>query len=165
MSSFNRRSLLLMAAGLPFVAGCGFEPVYGTGGAALNLRNTVLVDAPNNEDQFELVRQLEHRLGAANNARFGLSVALDIREEGVALTSDNRTTRKEVIGSGTYALRDLDSKEVLISGKVDSFTGYSTTGSTVSEIAARRDARRRLMIILADRITTELIAQADALPA
>lgn len=165
MSSFNRRSFILMAAGLPLVAGCGFEPVYGPGSAATRLRNAILVDEPSNEDQFELVRQLEHRLGAASNARFGLSVALDIREEGVALTSDNRTTRKEVIGAGTYALRDLASKEVLLSGKVDSFTGYSTTGSTVSELAARRDARRRLMIILADRITTEIIAKANTLPA
>lgn len=164
MSSFNRRSFLLMAAGLPLVAGCSFEPVYGPDSAATRLRNAILVDEPNNEDQFELVRQLEHRLGVADNARFGLSVALDINEAGVALTTDNRTTRKEVIGAGTYALRDLSSKEVLLSGKVDSFTGYSTTGSTVSELAARRDARRRLMIILADRITTEIIAKADTLP-
>jgi len=165
MSSFNRRSVLLMSASLPIVAACGFEPVYGPNSAASRLRNAILVDEPKTEDQFELVRQLEHRLGAANNARFGLSVALDIREEGVALTSDNRTTRKEVIGAGTYALRDLSTKEVLLSGKVDSFTGYSTTGTTVSELASRRDARRRLMIILADRITTELIAKADTLPA
>lgn len=164
MSSFNRRSVLFMAAGLPLVAGCGFEPVYGPDSAATRLRHTILVDEPNNEDQFELVRQLEYRLGAADNARFGLSVALDISEVGVAVTSDNRTTRKEVIGAGTYALRDLGTKEVLLSGKVDSFTGYSTTGSTVSELAARRDARRRLMIILADRITTELNVKAGSLP-
>ncbi|WP_421747338.1 hypothetical protein [Cognatishimia sp.] len=165
MSSFNRRSVLLMSASLPFVAACGFEPVYGPNSAATRLRNAILVDEPKTEDQFELVRQLEHRLGAADNARFGLSVALDIREEGVALTSDNRTTRKEVIGAGTYALRDLSTKEVLLSGKVDSFTGYSTTGTTVSELASRRDARRRLMIILADRIATEIIASSDILPA
>lgn len=168
MSSFNRRSVLFMAASLPTfgltLAGCGFEPVYGPDSAATRLRNSVLVDAPNNEDQFALVRQLEYRLGTADTARFGLSVALDIREVGVARTSDNRTTRKEVIGAGTYALRDLTSKEVLLSGKVDSFTGYSTTGSTVSELAARRDARRRLMIILADRITTELNVKAGSLP-
>ncbi|MFY0595347.1 MAG: hypothetical protein JXQ85_02840 [Cognatishimia sp.] len=154
-----------MSASLPFVAACGFEPVYGPNSAATRLRNAILVDEPKTEDQFELVRQLEHRLGAADNARFGLSVALDIREEGVALTSDNRTTRKEVIGAGTYALRDLSTKEVLLSGKVDSFTGYSTTGTTVSELASRRDARRRLMIILADRIATEIIASSDILPA
>lgn len=165
MSSFNRRAILLMGAGPLVLAGCGFTPAYGPDGAATRLRHTVLVDAPSNEDQFELVRQLEHRLGAPNAARFGLSVALDISEDGVALTTDNRTTRKEVIGVGTYALRDLASKEVLVSGKVDSFTGYSTTGSTVSELAARRDARRRLMIILADRITTELMANANSLPA
>lgn len=165
MSSFNRRTFLTLAAGPLVMAGCGFTPVYGPDSAARQLRGTVLVDEPNTSDGFVLTRQLEHRLGRAEQARYGLSVALKTNEEGVALTRDNRTTRIEVIGEATYALRNLDSKEVLISGKVDSFTGYSTTGSTVAQLAAERDARERLMIILADQITLRLVAQADSLPA
>ncbi|MGH1464668.1 MAG: LPS assembly lipoprotein LptE [Cognatishimia sp.] len=165
MSSYNRRSVLKMAAGPLMLAGCGFTPVYGPNGAGHRLHGKILVDAPEDGDGFELVRQLEHRLGQPGVARYGLSVALTTTEEGVALTADNRTTRREVIGDATYALRDLDSKAVVLSGKVDSFTGYSTTGSTVSELAAARDARKRLMVILADQITNRLLAGAGDLPA
>ncbi|GAA6209280.1 LPS assembly lipoprotein LptE [Cognatishimia sp. WU-CL00825] len=165
MSSFKRRSILMMAAGPLLLAGCGFTPVYGPNGSGHRLHGQIAVDAPEDSDGFELVRQLEYRLGQPGLPRYGLSLGLITTEEGVALTSDNRTTRREVIGTATYALRDLDSKAVVISGKVDSFTGYSTTGSTVSELAAARDARRRLMVILADLITNRLLARAGDLPA
>ena len=48
------------------------------------------------------------------------------------------------------------------SGTVDSFTGYSATGSTVATRAARADAEERLTTILADQIVTRLIAAAPA---
>lgn len=147
------------------IAGCGFTPAYGPNGSATALRNAVLVDEPNTSNGFYLTRQLEHRLGRAATPTYGLSVAIDTSTEGVALTTDNETTRIEVLGEATYALRDLSSGEVLISGKVDSFTGYSTTGSTVSELTAERAAYERLMIILADQITLRLVAKADSLPA
>jgi LPS-assembly lipoprotein len=166
MSSFNRRVFLMgSATAVLTTAGCGFEPVYGTDGVGNRLRDQILVDEPTTSDGFEITRQLEHRLGRSTQPKYGLSIALKTSEEGVALTLDNRTTRREVIGEVTYALRDLTSKAVLISGKVDSFTGYSTTGSTVAQVAAERDARRRLMIILADQISAELLAQAGKLPA
>ena len=46
-------------------------------------------------------------------------------------------------------------------GEVENFTAYSTTGSTVETLAAERDARERLMMILASQITARLYAQAD----
>ena len=119
MSSFNRRSVLLMAAGLPLVAGCGFEPVYGPDSAATRPRNAILVDAPSNADQFELVRQLEYRLGAANNARFGLSVALAVVSAWIqlpvpghlaasaAIASDGRLERVGRLADKVGLLRDL----------------------------------------------------------
>lgn len=165
MSSFNRRSFLTLAAGPLLMAGCGFTPAYGPNGAANALRNAVLVDEPNTSNGFYLTRQVEHRLGRAATPTYGLSVAIDTSTEGVALTSDNETTRIEVLGNATYALRDLGTGEVLISGKVESFTGYSTTGSTVSELSAERDANERLMVILADQIVLRLVAKADSLPA
>ncbi|MDC0737916.1 hypothetical protein N6L24_06475 [Cognatishimia sp. SS12] len=165
MSSFDRRSFLRLTAAPLLLAGCGFEPAFGPNGAARTLLGQVLVDEPTTSDGFVLTRQLEHRLGRAANPRYGLSVAITTEKEGVALTADNRTTRIDILGQATWALRALDSKEVLLSGKVDNFTGYSTTGATVSELAAERDARRRLMIILADQITLALTAQASELPA
>ncbi|MDA5556559.1 MULTISPECIES: LPS assembly lipoprotein LptE [unclassified Shimia] len=160
MSSFNRRSFLLSAAalGVP-LGGCGFTPVYGPGGGGRNLLNNVLVDEPKASESFLLVRELEDRLGQPGvNAEYGLSLALDLSERAVGRTVAQETDRFDVIGSATYALRGIDSKEVRTSGKVSSFVSYSASGTTVSELAARNDAYERLSVILADRIVAELQA-------
>lgn len=160
MSSYNRRLFLLSAAalGVP-LSGCGFEPVYGPNGAASGLLNKVLVDEPKARESFLLVRELEDRLGRPTaGADYGLSLALQLNERSIGRTVAQVTNRFDVIGSATYALRDLDTKEVRSSGKVSSFTSYSASGSTVSELAAQQDAYERLMVILADRIVAELQA-------
>lgn len=161
MSSFNRRFVLLGAAAL---AGCGFAPAYGPNGSARHLLNAVSVDEIKSSNGFHLVRQLEHRLGRPNAPSYGLSVSIVTQQQGVAVTTDNRTTRREIFGSATYALRRLDDQTVVGSAKVSSFTGYSTTGSTVSELSAEQDAYERLMIILADQIVSDLIAKSGNVP-
>ena len=49
-------------------------------------------------------------------------------------------------------------------GRVQSFTAYSATGSTVAGLAAEEDAGLRLMRILADQIVARLIAASASLP-
>ena len=44
-------------------------------------------------------------------------------------------------------------------GKVQSFTSYATTGTTVATMTAETDAYKRLMVILADQVVTRLMAQ------
>ena len=146
------------------LAGCGFAPVYGPGGAGGRLLGRVVVDEPADDNSYYLVRRLEERLGQGADPLFGLSLALDVKDERVAVTANNTTTRYNVIGKATYALRDLGDGKVLLSGNVDSFTGYSATGTTVATRAAERDAYERLMTILADQIVTRLEAGAGALP-
>ncbi|PVA11152.1 hypothetical protein DC366_05170 [Pelagivirga sediminicola] len=162
MSSFNRRSFLLAAlAALP---ACGFSPVYGPGGAGTALQGAVLVDEPLTRDGYLLTREIESRLGRANPGRFGLSHAITVRQESVAISKANVTTRFRLLGDVTYALRDLESGAVVTSGKVSNFTGYSASGTTVATQAAEGDARRRLMNIMADQIVTRLIVAAPAAP-
>ena len=43
-------------------------------------------------------------------------------------------------------------------GRVESFTSWSATGSTVAGLTAEEDARLRLMRILADQIVARLLA-------
>lgn len=161
----DRRMFLAAALSLGAVAGCGFSPAYAPGGAANRLQGNIEVDAPGDRDGYLLVQRLEERLGRGAAPRFGLSLGLDVKRERMAIDATNITTRLNVIGKASYALRDLnDDGKVLLSGSVDSFTGYSATGSTAATQAARRDARERLMTILADQIVTRLIAQADTLP-
>ena len=162
----DRRTVLLGALALAGVgAGCGFAPAFGPGGAAEVLRGAVLVDTPDTRDAFLLTRQIEDRLGRGDAARFGLAYMLDFTEERMVLTTGNITERFNVVGKVTWTLTDLGSDAVLGSDTASSFTGYSTTGTTVATQAAARDARARLATILADQIVAQLMALAPRLPA
>ena len=50
------------------------------------------------------------------------------------------------------------------SGSERSFTSYSATSTTVATSFAQRDARRRLMVILADQMVSQIITTVE-LPA
>lgn len=139
-----------------FLAACGFQPVYGPGSTASALQNRVLVDEQKTRDGFLLVRQLEERIGPATDAAYALGLTIDVTQEGLAIDADGNILRYNVIGAAEYALRDNATGQILTSGKVDSFTGYSATGTFVATLAAEDDARERLMTMLADRIVIRL---------
>ncbi|GHG82264.1 LPS assembly lipoprotein LptE [Pseudodonghicola xiamenensis] len=163
MSSLDRRSLLILP--LAALAACGFTPVYGPGGAGRALRDRVRVQEPDSPDEYLLVRTLEDRLGRGGaTARYGLSFTLRTQTKGQSLTVTNETTRYSLVGKVDYTLTALETGQVVASGQVENFTGYSATGSTVETLAGERDAAKRLMTILADQIVTRLYATVD-LPA
>ena len=163
MSSFSRRFLLLGTAAA--LAACGFTPVYGPSGSANVLQNAIVVDEPSSRASYLLTRELEQRLGRSASGRFGLSYAIDLTEDPIAISANDVTTRYNLLGEITYALRDLNTGAVLTSGKVDSFTSYSASGTTVATQAAQKDAEARLMVILADQMITRLVAASSGLPA
>lgn len=138
------------------LAGCGFQPVYGPGGAGTALQNRVLVDPPRDREGFLLVRQLEERLGRAGDAAYRLGVEMTLTQEDRAIDPDGDIRRFHVIGTATYTLTDSGTGAVVRSDTVNSFVGYSATGTTVATLAAQRDAQERLMTILADQIVVQL---------
>ncbi|TDK46217.1 LPS assembly lipoprotein LptE [Antarcticimicrobium luteum] len=158
MSSFDRRSLLILPLAL---AACGFTPVYGPGGNGSALRGLVLVQEPDSPDEYILVRRLEDSLGRAQAPAYDLSYTLATETEGQAVTATNETTRYSLVGRLDYVLTARDGGTVVASGQVSNFTGYSATGTTVETLAGERDARERLMAILADQLVTRLYATAD----
>jgi LPS-assembly lipoprotein len=161
--SLSRRAFLMLAPAVPLAA-CGFTPAYGPQGGAGALQGRVAVQAPDSRAAYLLVQRLEERLGRATAPRYSLETALDITRERMAVTTNNITTRFNLIGRLVYRLRDSGSGTVLDEGRVDSFTGYSATGSTVATRAAERDAQARLVTILADQTVTRLIAAAADMP-
>ncbi|WP_428512421.1 LPS assembly lipoprotein LptE [Roseovarius sp.] len=163
MSSFNRRFIVL---GLPAgLAACGFAPAYAPGGGGSNLQGAVLVEAPNSRPGYLLTRHIEERLGRGERQVYGLGYSITLTEEAVAISRSNVNTRYNLLGNVTYALRDLRSNAVVLSGQADSFTSYSASGTTVATQAAKRDAEARLMVILGDQILNRLTAEAGKLSA
>ena len=107
-----------------------------------------------------MTRHLEDRLGRTDTPDYRLSYDLALSEERIAITANNITRRFNLVGTATYTLETLDGR-VITEGSVENFAAYSATGSTVETLAGERDAHERLMVILADQITTQILATAD----
>ncbi len=158
----DRRTFLL--GGLGLLAGCGFSPVYGPQGSGSVLQDNILLDEPKSSSAYLFVREFETRMGRGTNGKYGLSYSISIEDSAIAIDQSDVTTRRNLVGTVTYALRDLNGGAVLKTGRETNFTGYSTSGTTVATQAARRAAFERLNVILADQVITQLIAVAPNLP-
>lgn len=138
------------------LAGCGFSPVFGTGGTASVMRGAIDYDTPATTAGFAMRQRLEDQLGLTQTARFQLRTTLTQTTEAAAVTPSGDTTRFHLRGTSGWELATLDGT-VLGAGDVQSFTSYSSTGSTVATQAATDDARDRLSVALADLIVAQVL--------
>ena len=150
----DRRSFLLAPLAL---AACGFEPVYAPGATGSRLQGNIAFDDPATRESFLLVQELERRLGRGTAPEYRLEMSLNVSTSGIGIDAEGNTTREQYVGDVSYVLRELTSGRAAHEGSHQAFTGYSTTGSNVATSAAQRDANRRLMVIIADRIVQDLL--------
>lgn len=151
----TRRAAILSLAAL---AGCGFSPIHGPGGSARGLRGRIAVLAPADEEGAALVRRLEDRLGTPQESDFVLAAQIRIGETAVGFLSGAEISRFNVEGQVDWQLTDSTGATVA-TGRERGFTSYAATSTTVATTSARRDARRRLMVILADHIATSILTR------
>ncbi|TGN51856.1 hypothetical protein E4L95_16535 [Paracoccus liaowanqingii] len=163
MSSHNRRTVLLGGLALVVLAGCGLSPVYGPGGGGSRLFGRVRPRDPDTPIDFAFNRRLAERLGPEDAAVYDLDYRISAGVVAQAITPDEVTTRYSLNGTADFALTGPDGA-VVVQGRVSSFTSYSTTGTTISTLAAEGDARERLALMLADQVVTRLLAAASGLP-
>ena len=155
----NRRVFLM--GGLTTLAGCQFSPVYTD---RPDLRGAFEISAPASALGFELTKQLEDRLGRADFAKYDLKTTLSLSSSRNAITPNRVTTRFTVKGVLKYTITPIGKKNVLSKGSVDSFTSYSSTGTTIATSTAQEAAQRRLTVLLADQLVTRIYAIAPDLP-
>lgn len=155
MSLLDRRSFLVLPAAL---AACGFTPVYAPEGSGSALQNQVQVNEPVNENTYFLNRRIEERIGRSETPTYQLDVSVSVSRDSLARNSSNNINRFNFIGTARYSLTQASTGQVITSGRVDNFTGASASGTTVATLAAERDARRRLMILLGDQIVERLLS-------
>lgn len=155
MSLFSRRALIFSPV---LLAACGFSPVYQTGGTGSKLQNQVRVNDPDARDSFLLTRRLEERLGRSDSPVYLLTVEVRSEEEDLAVDQSGNINRFNILGTADYTLVEEETGRVVTSGRVNNFASYSASGTTVSELAAERDAQERLMTLLADQIVVRLLS-------
>lgn len=161
MSSSDRR-VFLVGAALAALSACGFTPVYGPGGTAEGLRGRIATQEPNNQSSFDLVEQLERRLGQPVAAQYLLETQISLSEQSLGVTIEAEITRINVVGSVNFALRDTETGTIVTSGTVQNFTSFSTTGTPFATQTARRDAYKRLLVILADGVVNRLLVTSES---
>ncbi|MGB0798334.1 MAG: LPS assembly lipoprotein LptE [Planktomarina sp.] len=150
----NRRNVLF---GLVALGGCGFTPAFGPNAGASQFRNAVFVQAPVDRVEFELVRNLEQRLGQPTERVFDLKFDLSVLKNSVVVSAAQEFNRFNLVGTLTYSLTDTNGV-LAAHGTAKTFTSYSATGSTLATDQSERDAENRLMVILADQVMTQLIS-------
>lgn len=150
-----RRALLLGALAL---AGCGFAPAYGPGGAGGAFHGATAITAPDTADGYRLLARLQDRLGRTDAARFHLTVTLDIAETAAAVSSDGVIRRHTLTGTAGWRLTEIATGAPVAADTARAFAGYGTGGNTVAIRAATADAHERLARQLADMIVTRLLA-------
>lgn len=155
MSLYSRRALLCLPLAL---AACGFQPVYGTGATGNALQNNVEVLEPDTVEAYLLTSRLEERLGRASVPKYKLAYTVTVDREKLDVNTESNINRFNYIGIARYSLVDQSTGQVVTSGAVDNFAGASASGTTVATLAAERDARARLMTLLADQIVVRLLS-------
>jgi LPS-assembly lipoprotein len=156
------RRLVLLSPLL--LAACGFTPALAPDAPATALLGTVRVQDPTDSKGFDLVQRLEERLGQPEAERYDLAFTIFTETVGVGITTENEISRFNLKGAVDYSLTERASGARVAGGRVQSFTAYSATGSTVAGLAAEEDAALRLMRILADQIVARLLAATAAPP-
>ena len=160
MSLSERRNLLRMLAVLP-LAGCGFRPIYGQGGAGAGLRGRLAFNLIETPEGLLLLDILEQRYGNAGaGADFEVTLGLDIAETGMVLTAATGLTRVTVNGEATVSVKRRGAEEVLFGERLRESVGYSAGPETLVTRSARADARTRLVRRLAERVVLRLGASA-----
>jgi LPS-assembly lipoprotein len=155
MSSFNRRTLLLLPLAL---AACGFAPAYGPNGPAQGLQGRIRAADPSTKNGFDFVTAIEARFGRPNDPRYGLAYTITTEEVGVGYATDTTITRYNLKGRVDWTLTELDSATRIAGGTEANFTSWSVTSATVAGLSAEEDAAERLMVILADQIAAQILA-------
>ena len=135
-------------------------PVYQDGGT---LRGQFGFDTEDTVIGYHLGNRLVERLGAPEAPRYVIKATVTTSERAAAITAAGDTVRLNIIGVARWSVVDATTQTQILTGRNEAFTSYAATGSTVATQATRDDARKRLAVILADMITTRVLANAEGL--
>ena len=150
----------------PALAGCGYQPLYGSGfsggqgGVAERMRAVDIGLVPGRVGQ-EVRNELIFKETGGRDAgppQFSLEIALreSAQSQLVNLQGDPQGL---IFGlDANFKLVAMTDKRVLLDSKANSRAAYQKVVSTFANIRARRDAEDRAARIIADSIRTQVAA-------
>ena len=155
----DRRKFLAGLGALTLSAGCGFRPVYGTGGSGQALRGAVRADDPVSRADFQFVASFEESLGRPNSPRYALAYSITQEEVDGGILQNFGATRIQVFGTLDFTVTDLTTGAERATGQIRANATYSATSTQLSTTIAAEDAELRLMRMLAEGLVTRLYTE------
>ena len=159
MLLFNKQKYLHGLLFGVFIASCSFEPAWiAKDNKTKILWQRVDIKEPITSNEFRLNRYLASRIGDAKDAEFSLEYELFTETKRTALSFDGKAYRIRILGEIKFSLLHSEKDTVLLSSSVKDSLGYSDAILAVTDQASERDAYKRLMVLLGDRMVDELLS-------
>ena len=159
MLLFNKQNYLLALLFGVFIASCAFEPAWIAKDNKIKiLWQRVDLREPITSNEFRLNRYLASRIGDAEDAEFFLEYELFTETKRTALSFDGKANRIRILGEVKFSLIHSEKDTILLSSSVKDSLGYSDAILAVTDQASERDAYKRLMVLLGDRMVDELLS-------
>jgi LPS-assembly lipoprotein len=140
-----------------FASGCGFSPVYSTGGSGVG---PVVISEIEGRSGYFLRQELDRHaaLEQGNTSPRTLTVKLATRFASAALTPDGLSGRTLLTLTANYELQQPTGVRPL-TGIVSTTVGYESLDQAYGDVALQADAEQRAATQVADRIWADLRRQ------
>jgi len=154
-----RSGFLCAALALGVLAGCGFQPLYGS-----KSQSVLATDVPLNRVRIGLIEDREgqilrnlliDRFQPDGSNRYALSTKLSVVEEDLGVAEDSTTTRSRVIVTAAFVLSYGEKKHQFTARSAGSF---STVQSDYGTLVARQNATERSLRDIADEAKLRISA-------
>jgi LPS-assembly lipoprotein len=158
-----RRAALIFGVILPILAGCGFQPLYGSHGGTRNLPADLarieigpIPDRLGQQVRNNLLDQINPG-GEPGVPGYRLEVKLDLNRQDLGYRKDESITRVNLRLVASYQLKD-DSDKVVLAGAGRSIASFDVVQKDFSTLTAERDGEERMAEDVANQIVMQLAA-------
>lgn len=150
-----------LAGALLVLAACGYKPLYertdsGAVGDDLAMVQVDVIRDRTGQQLHNVLRDRINPTGRPASPRYALEVELTESREALAIRKDETATRYNLNQSAQFALRDLETSRVVLSGTSEAATSYNVLTNDFSNISAENDARRRGVREIGENLRTRL---------
>lgn len=155
--------VLLMAAAMAAVAGCGFRPLHGTAwseetGSDGGFSQTLITPLTGRTGQklHNLLRDRINPSGQPVKHLYILDVSLDVQVSELGIRKDETATRANLILKADYGLRDRDTKAQLFAARSESVNSYNILDDFYATSVSQESALDRGLREVANEIRRRL---------
>ena len=170
MSLFSKP--LYLCTLLWLIAGCGFEPLYGSRGvgsrgggsqsgvshveaALANIQITLIKDRIGQQLRNYLIDRLNPR-GAPSNPRHVLTIQVAVSKTELGIERDETATRAKLSLTAQFELKDIAGQQIVHSGSARSTNSFNIVESDFATLSAEKDAIDRAARVVSDEIKIRL---------